>query len=457
MMWKTLAIQNLLFLLFFHPGFLVFRRIRYLLLLFSLTISVFLWRYRSMDPFAWLFYASAILLTYWTANKALRWVFVSREFAEKESRRLLGKGGEVKEKIARKEDKIHGLQGEIQRVSEVYESVKEMSGSLEYLDLFINVSNALMKNFSLNKTRLLLLKKRHHKGVTVDKVFEADPARCASLLAGKGMMTKEQLFGGEKYPSDTKLAEQISASNKPVYSGSGGAGRAGKKQESRGQAARPEKVVAFPVETQGNVEAVLVIEGVEESDVNGILILADRFLSEFRRIHLYEDVQRLATTDWLTGLFVRRYFFKRLEEEINRCERFNLKFSFLMIDIDDFKVYNDRYGHLVGDALLKQTVLLIKQNVREADLVARYGGEEFAAILLDTDADGAMYVGQRIRKSVEKEPFKVYDEEIMLTVSVGVATYSSKIKEGSQVVEWADSALYQAKRQGKNRVCAFVN
>ncbi len=127
-----------------------------------------------------------------------------------------------------------------------------------------------------------------------------------------------------------------------------------------------------------------------------------------------------------------------------------------MIDIDDFKTHNDRYGHLVGDAILRETAHLIRDNVREVDLVGRYGGEEFSAILIDTDQDQAMFIAERIRKSIAEHRFRIYDEDLHLTVSVGFATYSSRIKGANEMVEWADSSLYQAKRQGKNRVCAYI-
>lgn len=454
-MWEALTIQTLMFFLFFQPRLLSRRRIRYVLLGFCLLISVYLLRFDAMDPFAWLYFVAGILLTYWTANKALSWVFSNRAGVVQEARRLGKEEERAREVILRKEAETTALQNDIRHVSEIYENVKEMSGSLEILDLFVNLAEAVIKNFSLKKIRLLLLKEAPEKRSAIDKVYQIDSSRLEFKGAGKNLVSKDLMYQGQAFPADLRIVEVMADRTKPVY--------AVNPADSSTPPALAELVpapgdtlTALPIQRE-TLEGVLLVEGVRKEDSHAVAILTDRFVSEFKRIKLYEDVQRLATTDWLTGLFVRRHFFKRLDEEISRCHRFHLKFSFLMIDIDDFKAYNDKYGHLAGDALLKQTAAMIKQNVREVDLVARYGGEEFAAILLDTDAEGAMFVGQRIRKSIEKERFKIYDEEMSITVSIGLATYSTKITEGSEIVEWADSALYQAKRQGKNRVCAFVN
>jgi len=170
---------------------------------------------------------------------------------------------------------------------------------------------------------------------------------------------------------------------------------------------------------------------------------------------LYETVEALAITDGLTGLYTRRYFFERFEEELQRSKRHGFKFSFLMIDIDDFKVCNDTYGHLVGDAVLKEVSHIAKGSAREIDLTARYGGEEFSMILPETDRAGAMLVAERIRKRIAENTFKAYDEKLKVTVSIGLAVYPDDSQEMSDLVERADRALYAAKSSGKNIVCEY--
>ena len=125
----------------------------------------------------------------------------------------------------------------------------------------------------------------------------------------------------------------------------------------------------------------------------------------------------------------------------------------LMIDIDHFKKKNDKFGHLVGDVILREVAALIKQNVREIDLVGRYGGEEFSVILVDTNKLDAQLAGERIRKAIESYKFKAYDEVIDVTISAGISSFPQEGQTTEDLIEKADSALYQAKNKGRNRVC----
>jgi len=174
-----------------------------------------------------------------------------------------------------------------------------------------------------------------------------------------------------------------------------------------------------------------------------------------RRVKLYERIQHLAITDWLTGAYVRRHFVERLQEESSRSERFNLTYSVLMMDIDNFKQFNDRYGHLVGDAVLRQVIDLVRSLVREVDLVGRYGGEEFVILLPETKKEAAIATAERIRMSIFDYRIKAYDEELSASVSIGVANFPEDETTGWGLVEGADKALYEAKRQGKNRTHAL--
>jgi diguanylate cyclase (GGDEF)-like protein len=192
---------------------------------------------------------------------------------------------------------------------------------------------------------------------------------------------------------------------------------------------------------------------VRKKDIPTLSILTERFVWEAQRVKLYEKVETLAITDGLTGVFVRRHLLERLEGELDRSRRFGFKFSFLMIDIDRFKDFNDHYGHLVGDVVLKQVAETIRKNVREIDLVGRYGGEEFAVLLIETDEPGALFVAERIRKAMEEKVFEAYDERLSVTISAGCSSYSPALNTSALIVDAADSALYRAKRQGRNRVC----
>ena len=124
-----------------------------------------------------------------------------------------------------------------------------------------------------------------------------------------------------------------------------------------------------------------------------------------------------------------------------------------MIDIDHFKHFNDEYGHLVGDVVLKQVAQTLRKNVREVDFVGRYGGEEFGVGLIETDASTALLVAQRIRRAVQEAVYLAYEERLKVNVSVGCATVPASHGTLRALVDAADTALYQAKRLGRNRVC----
>ncbi|MCL0061283.1 diguanylate cyclase [Thermodesulfovibrionales bacterium] len=170
-----------------------------------------------------------------------------------------------------------------------------------------------------------------------------------------------------------------------------------------------------------------------------------------------EHYKKLSITDGLTQIYSHRYFHELLYREIMRARRYFHPLSLLMIDIDDFKSYNDAHGHLVGDKLLKMVAAVLSREVREVDSVARYGGEEFGIILPEMDKKGASLLTQRLRGAIEKT--KVDGEEIMpsgcLTISIGVSSYPDDAASREELIQRADEALYEANHLGENRVCLF--
>lgn len=165
----------------------------------------------------------------------------------------------------------------------------------------------------------------------------------------------------------------------------------------------------------------------------------------------------LATVDWLTGLYVRRYFEIRLQEEVARIARHGGVVSLVLTDLDGFKEVNDRYGHQQGDRVLRELAVLLRATIRKGiDLPCRYGGEEFAAILPVTDLDGACEMAERFRRSCEDSRFPGQAEAITLTLSGGVATTDrDHLLSAEELVRRADAMLYEAKKSGRNRTCAW--
>lgn len=169
--------------------------------------------------------------------------------------------------------------------------------------------------------------------------------------------------------------------------------------------------------------------------------------------HSNAQLTALSMTDSLTGVYNRRYLDQRLEEEVARSHRHGYALSCLMIDIDHFKRVNDRYGHQEGDRVLQAIGTVIRQAVRISDVVGRYGGEEFTVIAPSTSLLSAMVVGERIRTRVEQCEFRIADDTVHVTVSIGVAELTPS-GSAQSLIAAADRALYLAKTAGRNRVVA---
>ncbi|OGX19391.1 MAG: hypothetical protein A3K83_03825 [Omnitrophica WOR_2 bacterium RBG_13_44_8b] len=199
----------------------------------------------------------------------------------------------------------------------------------------------------------------------------------------------------------------------------------------------------------------LVAYDIDPKDEDRFHILAQQFLIGIKRARLYQRVQELAIIDSLTQVFSRRFFLEKLKEEIARSKKFGLKCSFLMVDLDHFKSFNDNYGHLVGDAILKEAAKIIQATIRQIDFLGRYGGEELSVILTETDKEQARLAAERIRQSVASKPFLVYDEGLKVTISIGISTFPDDSEETIGLIDKADKALYLAKESGRNKVCLY--
>jgi diguanylate cyclase (GGDEF)-like protein len=161
-----------------------------------------------------------------------------------------------------------------------------------------------------------------------------------------------------------------------------------------------------------------------------------------------EDLERLSTSDALTGLYNRRYLTQRLSEELVRSYRHKGSFSVLMGDVDEFKKYNDAFGHPAGDEVLKKVAGILLNSTRSVDCTARYGGEEFAVLLTGTSGEVAAEVAERIRARVEGQEF----HGRKITISIGLAEFPADGETADEVISSADEALYAAKRAGRNQV-----
>jgi diguanylate cyclase (GGDEF)-like protein len=168
----------------------------------------------------------------------------------------------------------------------------------------------------------------------------------------------------------------------------------------------------------------------------------------------HEEVYRLMTTDGLTQLHNKRYFDEMLDREVARAKRYKRSFSLLVFDIDLFKKVNDRFGHLAGDAILRQLGAVLLGRLRVNDVLARIGGEEFALITPEVGLDGAQELAGKINRLIGNTYFEFEGTRVGVTISVGVAEWQPHYEDPADLLKAADDKMYEAKRNGRNQVCA---
>ncbi len=214
------------------------------------------------------------------------------------------------------------------------------------------------------------------------------------------------------------------------------------------------------IDDENRCRGIVSIEATEPdqitSDIEHILAaLFENASVAFTRAILYQHMERLATTDGLTGLNNHRHFQEMLSKEIERSKRYKRPLSLLLLDIDHFKSFNDTYGHPVGDLVLKEISLCIRKSIRINDIPARYGGEEFTVIIPETNFDGAMVIAERIRSTIECHIIRSYEKQLHVTVSIGCASFPSHVINQQELIDCADKALYYSKEHGRNKVTVY--
>jgi diguanylate cyclase (GGDEF)-like protein len=285
-----------------------------------------------------------------------------------------------------------------------------------------------------------------------------------SLRAAVGLATKEEGVGR------TRLGEGISGrvleSGQPLVV---------ENLETAGLTPAPpernyktKSFISYPITMRGRKIGVLNVTDktaggtFDDVDLSLLEIIGPQIAVALDRAEWQEratQFQLMSITDPLTGLLNRRYLEERLTEELNRSSRYNYSMSCLMIDIDDFKNYNDRNGHQAGDVALKITAHCLKATLRSADVACRYGGEEFCILLPQTTQSEAGVIAERMRQRVTETDYP-YDKSQPLgtvSISIGISTFGKHIDTAEKVIAAADRALYNAKSQGKNRIDFYVD
>ena len=218
--------------------------------------------------------------------------------------------------------------------------------------------------------------------------------------------------------------------------------------------------LGIPIILETEVLGVLAVtsrepDAISSFQVNLLKTVTDLAAMAITNAQLHNQVEKLAVTDGLTGLYNHKHFQERLNEEFQRIKRLPQSLSLMLIDIDHFKKINDAYGHPAGDTVLSKIALILKKTLRGIDILARYGGEEFVAVLIGTGSSGAKKMAERIRNSVMNNPFYIDENKIMITLSIGVATHPQDATNKTELIDKADQALYYAKQNGRNQVCEW--
>lgn len=224
---------------------------------------------------------------------------------------------------------------------------------------------------------------------------------------------------------------------------------------------KSEELVLVPLKAKDKVNGIILAdnfitkEPITKDDMRMLIMLANQAGLAIENSQLYEKTVLRAHSDYLTELWNHGYFQYILQTELEKAKTTQTPLSLVMLDIDDFKIYNDAFGHQAGDGILKELALLLKKQSRKMDYVCRYGGEEFTIILPQTDKKEAFLIAERLRENVKNHPFT--HEEVLpsrhLTISLGLSTFPKDGNLSVDLITASDKALYQAKYKGKNSTC----
>jgi len=225
---------------------------------------------------------------------------------------------------------------------------------------------------------------------------------------------------------------------------------------------KSEELVIVPLKAKDKVNGIILADNfitkkpITKDDLRMLIMLSNRRGLAIENSQLYEKTVISTHQDSLTELWNHGYFQHLLAMELEKARATSNPLSLIMLDIDDFKVYNDTLGHQNGDRILKDMATLLKNHSRKMDYVCRYGGEEFAVILPYTDKNEAVMIAERMRENIARTPF--LNQEVLpnkiLTVSIGVATFPENANSTAELISYSDKALYEAKKKGKNTTCA---
>jgi len=323
----------------------------------------------------------------------------------------------------------------------LYNISKVLSSSLEKSDLLTKAVEFAGSGLNIDLATVMLV---DHE--TQELSMGAHTASAGEVFAKRKYRMGEGIFGLAAADGKARILDSVALKNELS-------------QDTLGLHFDFSSAVIIPLSTQGRIIGLLSLfrrapGSFSNEEFNLLVTVSEHITLALENERLYREIKTLAITDGLTGLYNHRFFRTKLEEEVERGRRYGHPFSLIMIDVDNFKTYNDLNGHLAGDSVLRELGCLLKLNLRSSDSVARYGGEEFVVLLSETDKQSALSMAERLRAAVQDHsfPFRERQPGGMLTISLGVASFPLDATYPDELVKKADAALYLAKSAGKNRV-----
>jgi diguanylate cyclase (GGDEF)-like protein len=318
------------------------------------------------------------------------------------------------------------------QLSDIYETTRALSGILDLNQLLAAILDVAHRIFHLQKCQVYL------SNVTTDRLF-----LFASLSDGnKRIFERPPMHVRDISPlvemgDYTAMLKRLNYTNRETGS----------------------DFLDIPMISRGNIMGIMKVITQkrvlpDERARHLLMIFANAAAVAIDNSLLHKKTEELTITDELTELFNYRYFRNKLTDELRRADRYRQRFSILMMDLDHFKKVNDAYGHQTGNVVLREISGIIRQCVRDVDIVARYGGEEFVVILPQTGDQDALVIAERIRSTIAKSFFSNSrgQRDIQLTISIGVASYPNGTRTAEGLIDKVDRALYRAKSGGRNRI-----
>lgn len=335
----------------------------------------------------------------------------------------------------------------LKEISALAEITRSVESTLETEDICKKILEKTTDLFLAEQGSLMLLD-RDKMELTV-KAVKGINKKIVDLLRikpGEGIAGRVFVEGNPILVSDIEKDQRIQRIKRPRY--------------------KTKSFISIPLKLENRIIGILNIadkitgDVFTEEDLRYLMSVASYASVAIERSEYYmrsEELKKISITDPLTTLLNRRYFQERLHEEVERSKRHNLPLSLIMIDIDHFKPFNDRYGHLAGDEALKLAAACMRNTIRTIDVAARYGGEEFTIILPQTTKVSAHIIAERICREIEKIEFAFVKGENKqgITVSIGLASFPEDTDTPEDLIRNSDKALYLAKEQGRNRVVLF--